>query len=69
MTKPNVIKIDGGEYTGVPASPPVQFVGTDQVDPFVGKYCICRCYSAGVHAGVVVTQVGDVVQLAQSRRL
>jgi len=67
--KPDKIKIDDVEYTRTPASPPAQFVGTDQTDPFVGKYVICRCYSAGVHAGVVVSQVGDVVYLAQSRRL
>ena len=38
-------------------------------DPFVGKYVICRCYSAGVHAGVLVSQVGDVAVLKDSRRL
>jgi hypothetical protein len=37
--------------------------------PFVGKYVICRCYSAGVHAGELVSQQGDVVVLKNSRRL
>ena len=37
--------------------------------PFVGKYVIARCYSAGVHAGVVVSADGDNVILADSRRL
>ena len=37
--------------------------------PFVGKYVICRCYSAGVHAGVLVAQTGDQAILKDSRRL
>lgn len=39
------------------------------VSPFVGKHVICRCYSAGVHAGELVSQDGDVVVLKSSRRL
>ena len=37
--------------------------------PFVGMYVICRCYSAGVHAGTLVSQSGDQVVLSNSRRL
>ena len=37
--------------------------------PFIGKYAICRCYSAGVHAGEVVSVNGDQVILRNSRRL
>ena len=37
--------------------------------PFVGKYCICRCTAAGVHAGEVVSVDGDRVILRNSRRL
>lgn len=37
--------------------------------PFVGKYCICRCSAAGVHAGYVVAVRGDQVHLKFSRRL
>ena len=37
--------------------------------PFVGQYCICRCYSAGVHSGTVVSVDGDTVILKDSRRL
>ena len=37
--------------------------------PFVGKYVIARCYSAGVHAGVVVSVDGENVVLKDSRRL
>ena len=36
---------------------------------FVGKFVICRCYSAGVHAGVLVSQNGDQAVLKDSRRL
>ena len=37
--------------------------------PFVGKYVICRCYSAGVHAGYLVNVNGEQVILKNSRRL
>ena len=37
--------------------------------PFVGRYVICRCSSAGVHAGVLVPQTGDQAVLKDSRRL
>ena len=37
--------------------------------PFVGQYVIARCYSAGVHAGEVVSAEGENVILKDSRRL
>lgn len=37
--------------------------------PFVGRYVIARCYSAGVHAGEVVSVDGENVILKDSRRL
>jgi hypothetical protein len=37
--------------------------------PFVGRYVILRCYSAGVHAGVLVSQDGDQAVLRDARRL
>lgn len=37
--------------------------------PFIGKYVIARCYSAGVHAGEVVSVYGENVILRNSRRL
>jgi hypothetical protein len=40
-----------------------------QPHPFVGKYCIARCYSAGVHAGEVVSVDGENVILKNSIRL
>jgi len=32
-------------------------------DILAGKYVICRCNSAGVHAGELVSQEGDVALL------
>lgn len=37
--------------------------------PFIGKYVICRCYSAGVHAGYLVSLNGEQAILKGSRRL
>lgn len=37
--------------------------------PFVGEYVILRCYSAGVHAGVLLSQDGDLAVLGDARRL
>ncbi len=37
--------------------------------PFVGKYVLCRCYSAGVHTGELVALDGDRAILRNSRRL
>lgn len=39
------------------------------VHPFVGQYVICRCTSAGVHAGELVFLQGDQAILKNSRRL
>ena len=40
-----------------------------QDENFVGKYVLCRFCSAGVHAGILVSQEGDQVVLKDSRRL
>ena len=37
--------------------------------PHVGKFVVVRTYSAGVHAGILVSQNGDIVELRDSRRL
>lgn len=37
--------------------------------PFVGKFVICRCSAAGVHAGELVALDGDKAILKDSRRL
>ena len=39
------------------------------ISPLIGRHVIVRTYSAGVHAGKLVSQDGDVVVLANSRRL
>jgi hypothetical protein len=38
-------------------------------NPMIGKFCIARCYSAGVHAGIVESVDGENVVLRESRRL
>jgi len=35
----------------------------------IGKFCIARCHSAGVHAGEVISVDGENVILKDSRRL
>ena len=40
-----------------------------QMHPMVGKFCIARCYAAGVHAGEVVSVDGENVILKDSKRL
>ena len=42
---------------------------SDKPHPYIGKYVIARCYSAGVHAGTVVSVDGETCLLADSRRL
>lgn len=37
--------------------------------PFVGRFVICRCSGAGVHAGELVSQRGDCAVLKNSRRI
>ena len=36
--------------------------------PFIGKYVVCRCQSAGVHAGTLVSCEGQQAVLSGSRR-
>lgn len=38
-------------------------------NPMIGKFCIARCYVAGVHAGTVESVDGENVVLRDSRRL
>lgn len=37
--------------------------------PMIGKFCIARCYAAGVHAGTVASVDGENVILTDSYRL
>jgi len=50
-------------FGGVKSSPALSS------NPMIGKYCIARCYSAGVHAGIVESVDGENVILKDSRRL
>ena len=49
-----------------PAAKPKRKAGDH---PFVGRYVLCRCYSAGVHTGTLVSLDGDRAILSNSRRL
>lgn len=51
------------------ANKPVMQQQVADPHPFVGRYVILRCYSAGVHAGILVSQTGDQAVLRVSRRL
>lgn len=42
---------------------------TPSADPWIGRYVLVRTYSAGVHAGVLVSHDGDQMTLSQARRL
>ena len=42
---------------------------TPTVNPMVGKHCVVRTYSAGVHIGTVEAVNGTEVLLSNSRRL
>jgi hypothetical protein len=42
---------------------------TEKPHPFVGEYVILRCCSAGVHAGILVSQQGNEAILSDARRL
>ena len=43
--------------------------GSAAAHPFIGRYVLCRCYSAGVHTGTLVSLDGDRAILRNSRRL
>lgn len=42
---------------------------SEKTHPFIGKYVLCRCYSSGVHTGILSEIDGDKVILKESRRL
>lgn len=50
-------------------APAQQPSGLNKPHPFVGKYVIARCYSAGVHSGFVQSVDDDTCVLTDSRRL
>ena len=42
---------------------------SEEITCMKGQYVLCRCYSAGVHAGYLESQKGDIAILKNSRRL
>ena len=63
----NIDNLTYGELKQIAAL--LQSNQSNQPNPMIGKYCIARCYSAGVHAGEVVSVDGENVVLKNSRRL
>jgi len=65
----NIDSLTFGELKQIAAMFQATRAAPASAHPFVGKYVIVRCYSAGVHAGELVSQTGDQVVLKNSRRL
>ena len=65
----NIDNLTFGELKQIAAMFAGQPPAAKPVNPVVGEYCIARCYSAGVHAGEVVSVDGENVILKHSRRL
>lgn len=65
----NIDSLTFGELKQIAAMFQASSSAPQSAHPFVGKYVICRCYSAGVHAGELVSQNGDQAVLKNSRRL
>lgn len=56
-----------GELKQIAAMFAGQQIAAKPANPVIGEYCIARCYSAGVHAGVVESVDGENVVLRDSR--
>ena len=65
----NIDNLTFGELKQIAAIFASQQPAAKPANPVVGEYCIARCYSAGVHAGEVVSVDGENVILKDSRRL
>jgi len=65
----NIDNMTYGELKQIAAMFSTNAVTSNVASPVLGKYCISRCYSAGVHAGVVSAVDGENVVLTDSRRL
>ena len=65
----NIEDLTFGQMKQIAALMNVNTPSESKPHPFVGKFVICRCYSAGVHAGELVSQKDDQVVLKNSRRL
>ena len=56
-------------FGGAPAALTATSATSAPAHPFVGKYCIFRCYGAGVHAGELISSDGTNAIVKNSRRL
>jgi hypothetical protein len=65
----NIDNVTYGELKQIAAMFSTNAVASNIASTVLGKYCIARCYSAGVHAGVVAAVDGENVVLTNSRRL
>jgi hypothetical protein len=65
----NIDQMTYGELKQIAAMFPTNAGTSNIASPVLGKYCIARCYSAGVHAGIVSAVNGENVVLTDSRRL
>lgn len=69
MNIDNLTIAQAREIAGMFCPQPGAFPASTKPHPFLGLYVIARCYSAGVHAGEVVSVDGENVVLKNSRRL
>jgi hypothetical protein len=69
--KPETMMIDEVKYVRADRVTPERVIVTDQNanHPAIGKCCVIRTYSAGVHIGEVVAVDNRNVALKNSRRL
>jgi hypothetical protein len=65
----NIDNLTFGELRKIAAMFAGQQTAAKPANFVIGEYCIARCYSAGVHAGEVVSVDGENVILKDSRRL
>mgnify|MGYP000060584300 CR=1 FL=1 len=65
------MNIDNMTYGELKSIAAIFSVSTSEAEPhhMAGNYVICRCESAGVHAGTLVSKKGQQVVLKDSRRL
>ena len=59
----NIDDMTYGQLKQIAAMVSTNAVASNIASPVLGKYCIARCYSAGVHAGVVSAVDGENVVL------
>ena len=65
----NVDELTIGDLKRIWALQPVVSPAASSPHHMIGKYVICRCVNAGVHAGTLMSKDGTNVELTNSRRL